>query len=191
MTDGIVIRRLLDTDAAAVWDLRLQALESAPEAFGESAAEHRRKTVDDFAERLRSGGAGSFIVGAFDGGTLVGTAGFYREHPMKRRHRGWIWGVFVAPEWRGKGVAHAMLARLVEDARAIDGLACILLSVSVTQEAARRLYRSLGFRSFGVQPKALCVDGQYYDEDQMILNLGSSEVTENSPIFTLQSDWRV
>ena len=36
--------------------------------------------------------------------------------------------------------------------------------VGVDNRAARRLYDSLGFKLYGVQPKALCVDGRYIDE---------------------------
>lgn len=39
------------------------------------------------------------------------------------------------------------------------------------QPAARRLYSSLGFRSFGIDPQALHVDGHFLDEEHMYLAL--------------------
>src|SRR5947209_13302052 len=97
------IRRLNEADAQAFWKFRLKALESEPNSFGESVEEHLRKSVESVAERLRSTPADQFVLGAFDGSTLVGTAGFYREQQIKHRHKGWIWGVFVAAEYRGRG----------------------------------------------------------------------------------------
>ena len=53
--------------------------------------------------------------------------------------------VFVRPEFRGSGIARAILEQLVADGRT-EGYRTIRLETAQFMEAARRLYRSLGFR---------------------------------------------
>jgi ribosomal protein S18 acetylase RimI-like enzyme len=168
---AIEIRRLQEDDAAALWKLRLRALETDPHAFGESAEEHGRRSIEEFRRQLASEGRENFVLGALDSGALVGMAGFYREKRTKRRHKGGIWGVFVSPEARGKGVGRQLMVRLLEDAQAQEGLTSIHLTVCVTQTYARALYRSLGFRCFGVEPRALMIADEYLDEEHMLIEL--------------------
>jgi hypothetical protein len=47
----------------------------------------------------------------------------------------------------------------------------ILLAVATCQAAARALYRSFGFETYGTEPNALKMDGRYIDEDFMILRI--------------------
>jgi RimJ/RimL family protein N-acetyltransferase len=165
------IRRLTELDAEGLRTLRFSALESEPQIFAESLDELMQMSIDTYAERLRSGGDENFVFGAFEGNALVGIAGFYREHRPKLRHKGWVWGVFVSPQFRGKGVGRSLLNCVLESARTLPGLDCILLKVATTQLAAKKLYLSLGFRPFGVEEQALKVGEGYVAEDHMVLEL--------------------
>ena len=166
---GIEIRELSVADREDLWRLRLESLVSEPRAFGESAEEHREMPLEKFAKRLDRSSEHSFVLGAFDGSRLVGMAGFYRNRNLKERHKGGIWGVFVQPAYRGKGLGRALVSGILDRVRQIPGLTQIQLCVAATQKAARTSYEKLGFREFGVEPRSLLVDGEYIDETHMIL----------------------
>jgi RimJ/RimL family protein N-acetyltransferase len=165
------IRRLMKSDAPVFWHFRLLALQSEPVGFAETTAEHEAIGISGTETRIEAGNSENFIMGAFEAGVLVGTAGFYREQKQKRRQIGWIWGVFVHPSHRGKGIGRALIASVIEQARPLPGLMAIHLTAAVTQKAARKMYGDLGFRLVGTVPGALYVDGQYFDEEMLSLDL--------------------
>jgi ribosomal protein S18 acetylase RimI-like enzyme len=165
----VEIRLFTEQDAQALWDLRMLALETDPWSFVDSPEELRAISVEEFAMRLRFDHAENFIVGAFEQHTAVGMVGCYQEVPLKRRHKAWIWGVFVKPAARGRGIAKSLMQAAIDRAKAIDGLDMVMLTVAVDQPAPRSLYESLGFRSIGVEPKGIKIGNQHHDEEHMVL----------------------
>jgi ribosomal protein S18 acetylase RimI-like enzyme len=170
LNPAVQIRQLTKADAETFWKFRLLALESEPRAFGESVAEHKRQTVESFAERLGAGDE-SFVLGAFEDSKLVGSAGFYRKPREKEHHAGMIWGVYVAASHRRRRIGRALVSGIIERARSLRGLEKVQLTVSVAQPSARKLYAALGFRTYGIEPRAVRVGGEYFDEELMFLEL--------------------
>lgn len=86
------------------------------------------------------------------------------------RHRGWIYGVYICPEDRKQGIA----SRLAQEVIALVSgtqVEQVHLSVVTENSAAVQLYKSLGFKTYGTDPRVLRVNGKDYDEDLMVLFL--------------------
>ena len=170
---GLCIRELTGDDADEFRRLRLRALREHPDAFGSSYEAESKVPLEASAERLRRNAElqDSFTLGAYRGDTLVGMVGFYQETREKTRHRGSIWGIYVPYEEQGKGTGRALLARVLDLARALPGLEQVELQVVTRNSRARGLYASLGFETYGTEPRALFVNGEYLDEEHMVLLL--------------------
>jgi len=114
--------------------LRLRALRDDPDAFGSTLAAEQDRPDADWEFWVRD----SLI--AFDGDAPIGMANLKLDADQAQ-----LFGMWVAPEARGRGVAETLARALIERA----GERPITLCVADGAHAARRLYERLGFRPTG------------------------------------------
>lgn len=165
----MLIRRLLPADAHLYRSLRLRALREHPDAFTSSYEDDRQQPVEAAAARL----AQHAFWGAYQGAELYGFVGLEREGRAKNRHKATVVGMYVAPEVAGQGVGRALLHALLAHARS-ERVGSLVLTVTDGNAAAQHLYAACGFRSFGIEPDAIRVDGRSYAKNHMHLDLGTA-----------------
>ncbi len=166
------VRRLVPTDAAAYRARMLDAYERHPGAFTSTAAERGALPLRFWEQRLAPGDDTADVVyGAFDAGVLVGAAGLSFERRERARHKATLFGMSVAESARQSGFGRRLVLALLDHARQRPGLRLVQLTVTEGNDAARRLYERCGFRSFGIEPLAIALDGRLLGKVHMWCDL--------------------
>jgi RimJ/RimL family protein N-acetyltransferase len=168
--DTLLIRQLGPADRDAYFQLRLRGLKAHPASFGQSYDEALAKGAAQHDATLQGSEAeGTFLLGAYSSADapLIGVVGLLRNKADKERHKANVVGMYVAHEAAGRGIGRALLSELLTRAARVEGLLQVQLTVSSRNDAARKLYESLGFREYGREVRALNVDGVFHDEDLM------------------------
>ena len=91
-----------------------------------------------------------FVLGAFDGDTLVGTVTLHCDCPPNQPHRGEIAKMMTAASHRGRGVGSALLREAEQIARQ-QGRTLLVLDTAV-DEGATGFYEKLGYTLAGMIP---------------------------------------
>lgn len=165
-----IIRPLGERDLAEYAALRLQSLLESPLAFGASPPD------DVPLEALRASMRRApdwMLFGAFVDGVLAGAAGLLRNRHVKAAHAMHLWGMYVAPAHRHRGLGRALLDACIAHARSQGGVTVVQLGVTSAANEARRLYERAGFTRWGTQREALRHEGHAVDEHHMALELRS------------------
>jgi ribosomal protein S18 acetylase RimI-like enzyme len=166
----VAVRQLTMAEVEAFRDCRAEGLKVHPEAFGEDYDEFMAKPLDEIAKRLDPAD-GAFILGALVNDQLVGVIGHHRKPGKKNRHQAIIWGVYVSGSQRGTGLGRLLMEAAIAKSRALGDVEELQLTVITCNTSAIALYESLGFKTYGVEPKALKLGTVYYEEALMHLAL--------------------
>jgi GNAT superfamily N-acetyltransferase len=141
--------RLREDDWAVFRELRLRSLLDSPEAFGSTYGEessHTERAWRDWAAGRWRGGTAVVFAGRDDDGAAVGTAtGAEYEAEAGVAH---VYAMWVVPDARGAGVGRALLDAVADWARD-RGCDRLVLSVTESNETARRFYEASGFVDTG------------------------------------------
>jgi RimJ/RimL family protein N-acetyltransferase len=129
----VEVRRIEVGEGERLRALRLAALRADPGAFGATLAEDEARPARHWD--MLGGGPGAVFVG----GDWEGMAGVYLDGEVPQ-----LWGMWVAPSARGRGLGRALAEAVTGWARD-RGFERLQLSVSDAAPGAAALYERLGF----------------------------------------------
>src|ERR1700739_4299573 len=164
---SIQIRQLTPSDAESFRELRLEGLRLNPEAFGSTYDFEKDQPLTRYIGWLTN----STVFGASPNSELIGPASSTQLSGIKNSHKGLLRAMYVRPTHRCSGAGRQLVQSVIELAR--QKVEQLQLAVVSTNQPAIRLYQTLGFRQYGLEPRALKHNGIYSDEILMSLDLPS------------------
>jgi GNAT superfamily N-acetyltransferase len=167
------VRRLRAEEHESLRDLRLEALRTNPTAFGANLAEAEAQPPEHWIDRARVGATSEsdIVFVAEEAGCLIGMTGVHVPTNPKSSHSGMVWGVFVKPQGRKRGIGEALVRAAIDWSRS-QGLHILKLAASIHgDDSAKKCYERCGFILYGTEPMAIRYDGRTYDELLMALQL--------------------
>ena len=143
------VRRSRSEDWRDLRAVRLAALANAPTAFVTTLAQASAYSDEEWQRRAAGSQPSGEPVAGFlaysAAGEPVGMLGGGVASP----ERALVWGVWVAPEHRGSGLAEQLMAALEHWARDEAGVRELLLEVNEQNARAQAFYRRLGYVANG------------------------------------------
>jgi len=125
-------------------DVRLEMLQEEPDAFWFTYADEAIYDEADWRERIE----GAWLVQARDAEGVLGTAGLGSHWEPERATTATLFGMYVAPRARGRGVGEALVRAVLDEARHM-GKSEVILEVTSSNAAAEALYARCGFQRTG------------------------------------------
>ena len=167
----MLIRSLCKDDAAPYRALMLEGYTLAADAFTSVAEERATEPLVWWERRIEDPGGMSRAFGAFENNHLVGAVAVEYSAKAKTRHKAVIVGMYVLVAYRQRGVGFALLEELIAQTRARQWVTMVTLTVTEGNEPATKLYESMGFKSFGIEPMAVFTGTEYKSKSHMYLTL--------------------
>lgn len=139
-----IIRPAAPSDLPAILAIYNDAVLHTTASYDEEPATPEERAAW-YAARV---GAGLPVLVAELGGAVAGFSSYGPFRPKPGYRHTVEHSVYVGPAWRGRGLGRALLAPLIERARAA-GLRAIIGGVDAENAASLRLHASLGFVEVG------------------------------------------
>jgi len=157
VTSALNLRPARASDAESICLIYNQGIEDRV-----ATLETELRTPEERREWMAARGPRLPVIVAESGGAIVGWGSLNVFNPRPAYRHVADFSVYVERAWRGKGVGHRLLERLIEVAREI-GYHKMVLSTFPTNAGGVRLYERLGFSRVGVYHEQGMLDGQWVD----------------------------
>ena len=139
------VRRIRIGESELLKRMRLTSLREAPYAFSSTYESALRRSPESWtgqADRSAQGSDRATFI-AFSGDSPIGIAALYRDED--RMDVGQVLQVWVAPEYRSKGVALGLMDAIFQWAKE-NGFRKIVATITKGNTRALRFYQKCGFR---------------------------------------------
>lgn len=140
---NVSIRQLSENDWRAFSEMRLKALRTDPKVFGSNFAYESGFTQEDWQTRLSADDAATFML--FDEERPIGITGvgIFSEDPTGRTAI--LWGSWLEPEYRGKGLSDLMYRARIAWAKTRPDIERIIVSHRASNVASKFANQKHGF----------------------------------------------
>ena len=140
----VLVRETIAGDWQALRDIRLEALRTAPQAFGSTYERENLRGEEHWHNRIARGGTFLAYLPGDDASDPAGLIGGYPEDPQTVE----LVSMYVRPNARGRGVGEALVATVIDWARERSATT-VRLWVTETNTHALALYERCGFALTG------------------------------------------
>jgi RimJ/RimL family protein N-acetyltransferase len=167
---SISIRQINENDWREFSKVRLKALQTDPNVFGSNYELESKFTEADWKSRLPAEDSAVFLI--FAGDEPIGMTGVsvWREDETKRTAL--LWGSWLEPDFRGKGVSELMYEARIDWAKAHPTVERIIVSHRASNISSKYANQKHGF-VFTKMNEKTWIDG--VTEDEVCYELKLSE----------------
>ena len=145
------IRKLDEDDWQIFKQIRLEALATDPYVFGSNLAAESERSEEQWREFLRSPKYGIFVL--FVGADPRGMTGIHLDRNDPSERTALLWGSWLAPEVRGKGLSKLLYESRIAWAREHPTAERIVVSHRASNLSSKFANQSFGFSPTHVTEK--------------------------------------
>ena len=137
------VRKLEESDWRIFSEIRLRALRTDPKVFGSTYKREASFTEAKWRSRLSDPDSGIFAV--FDRDKPVGITGISIHRDDPSRKTALLWGSWLRPDARGKGISKLLYEARIDWARNQPGVERIIVSHRESNAASKFANQKFGF----------------------------------------------
>ncbi len=140
---SITIRRLNEDEWLEFSQIRLKALQTDPKVFGSNYEKESQMTEDEWRSRLQAKDNAIFLI--YAGDTPIGMTCVSINWNDPTEKTALLWGSWLAPRFRGKGLSKLMYQTRIEWAKRQPTVEKIIVSHRASNLSSKRANQKHGF----------------------------------------------